>query len=105
MAKQDETLLIFQFPMYNLRKTQRYRQQSKTYTKTQARQVNIGERRKPNTNGEPGYLRVDTVHQGDLDGEKGMYHINAVDEEMNSRLFAAFQKSAKPTSYRFLGLC
>jgi hypothetical protein len=23
---------------------------------------------------------VDTVHQGDLDGVKGVYHINAVDE-------------------------
>src|SRR5580658_1144983 len=28
----------------------------------------------------PGYLRVDTVHQGDLDGAKGVYHINAMDE-------------------------
>ncbi len=27
-----------------------------------------------------GYLRVDTVHQGDLEGIKGLYHINAVDE-------------------------
>lgn len=25
-------------------------------------------------------MRVDTVHQGDLDGVKGVYHINAVDE-------------------------
>ena len=28
----------------------------------------------------PGFLRVDTVHQGDLDGNKGVYLINAVDE-------------------------
>ena len=28
----------------------------------------------------PGYLRVDSVHQGDLDGIKGVYLINAVDE-------------------------
>jgi len=28
----------------------------------------------------PGYLRVDSVHQGDLDGVKGLYLINAVDE-------------------------
>ena len=40
----------------------------------------IGERRKPDPQGRPGYLRVDTVHQGDLDGVKGVYHINAVDE-------------------------
>jgi transposase InsO family protein len=31
-------------------------------------------------NQEPGYIRIDTVHQGDLDGIKGVYHINAVDE-------------------------
>ena len=27
----------------------------------------------------PGYLRVDSVHQGDQDGVKGVYHINTVD--------------------------
>jgi len=27
-----------------------------------------------------GYIRIDTVHQGDLDKQKGVYHINAVDE-------------------------
>jgi hypothetical protein len=42
--------------------------------------VSIGERRKPDPQGRPGYLRVDTVHQGDRDGEKGVYHINVVDE-------------------------
>jgi hypothetical protein len=26
-----------------------------------------------------GFLRVDTVHQGDWDGAKGVYHVNAVD--------------------------
>ena len=30
--------------------------------------------------GQPGYVRVDTVHQGDLDGIKGLYHLNLVDE-------------------------
>ena len=28
----------------------------------------------------PGYLRVDAVHQGDREKQKGMYHINIVDE-------------------------
>ena len=32
-------------------------------------------------NGQPGYIRIDTVHQGDLDKQKGVYHINVVDEE------------------------
>lgn len=40
----------------------------------------IGERRKPRPEGRPGFIRVDTVHQGDLDGIKGLYHINRVDE-------------------------
>jgi hypothetical protein len=35
---------------------------------------------KPNPNGLPGFIRVDTVHQGDLNGEKGVYHVNLVDE-------------------------
>lgn len=41
--------------------------------------VSIAERRRPEPNGVPGYLRVDSVHQGDLDGVKGVYHINIVD--------------------------
>ena len=42
--------------------------------------MSIGERLKPEPLGRPGYLRVDTMHQGDQDGAKGVYHINAVDE-------------------------
>ncbi len=66
--------------IYNLRKRRRYRECRLDYTKTCAVQVAIGERRKPQPGGQPGYLRVDTVHQGDRDGVKGVYHINAVDE-------------------------
>ena len=33
----------------------------------------------PAPNDQPGFLRVDSVHQGDRDGLKGIYHINAVD--------------------------
>jgi transposase InsO family protein len=66
--------------IYNLRRRPRYRERRLNYTKTRAVQVAIGERRKPDPQGRPGYLRVDTVHQGDLDGIKGVYHINAVDE-------------------------
>ena len=50
------------------------------FKKTRASTVAIGERRKPTPEGRPGFLRVDTVHQGDRDGEKGVYHINLVDE-------------------------
>jgi len=66
--------------IYNLRKTRFYVSHSLTFKKTIATQVRIGERRKPQPEGRPGYLRVDTVHQGDRDGEKGVYHINTVDE-------------------------
>ena len=37
----------------------------------------------------PGYLRIDTVHQGDKDGRKGLYHINAVDEVTQWEIVAA----------------
>lgn len=66
--------------LYNLRKSTGYQKQRRAFTKTQARQVAIGERRKPQPYGQPGYIRIDTVHQGDLDKKKGVYHINAVDE-------------------------
>jgi hypothetical protein len=66
--------------LYNLRKQRRYRECRLSYTKTRPTQVQIGERRRPDPQGQPGYLRIDTVHQGDRDGLKGVYHINAVDE-------------------------
>lgn len=66
--------------VYRLRQTGSYQRQHLTHTKTTPTQVAIGERRKPAPNGQPGYIRIDTVHQGDLDKEKGVYHINAVDE-------------------------
>ena len=66
--------------LYRLRQSRAYRQRRVAYQPTRPTAVSIGERRKPEPNGRPGYLRVDTVHQGDLDGIKGVYHINAVDE-------------------------
>ena len=66
--------------MYRLRTSATYRKRYITYQPTKPTPVAIGERRKPDPQGRPGYLRVDTVHQGDMDGVKGLYHINAVDE-------------------------
>ena len=66
--------------IYNLRKSRTYRQRRVQYQKTRPTRIAIGERRRPEPQGRPGYLRVDTVHQGDLDGVKGVYHINIVDE-------------------------
>ena len=66
--------------IYNLRKSRAYRERRIAYQKTRPVQIAIGERRRPTPEGRPGYLRIDTVHQGDLDGVKGVYHLNAVDE-------------------------
>ena len=64
--------------IYNLRRSLRYG--GKRYTHTQKVFSRIGERVKPESHGLPGQIRIDTVHQGDRDGQKGVYHINAVDE-------------------------
>ena len=66
--------------LYNLRKSKVYRRCRMVYTKTRPKASDIGERRKPAALGLPGYIRIDSVHQGDLDKRKGVYHINAVDE-------------------------
>jgi len=64
--------------IYNLRRSQRYGGKHYTHTKKVVSQ--IGERVKPESHGLPGQIRIDTVHQGDRDGHKGVYHINSVDE-------------------------
>ena len=66
--------------LYNLRQSQTYRRVRHTVAPTRPVTRPIGERRKPQPDGQPGYIRIDTVHQGDWDGEKGVYHLNAVDE-------------------------
>ncbi len=66
--------------LYVLRRSSSYRCVRQHFEKTRPTVSRFGERRQPQPNGRPGYLRVDTVHQGDLDGVKGVYHINAVDE-------------------------
>lgn len=68
--------------IYNVRKNNlRYTSSAAMlYTKTRAVSTDIGERMKPMPYGKPGFIRVDSVHQGDRDGEKGVYHINLVDE-------------------------
>jgi transposase InsO family protein len=65
--------------LYNLRHSAGYRQRATEFSQTTPSSIAIGERRRPDPQGAPGHLRVDTVHQGDWEGEKGVYHINAVD--------------------------
>jgi transposase InsO family protein len=65
--------------LYNLRRRTGYQRHRQAWTRTRPTKVAIGERRAPSPNNQPGYLRVDSVHQGDQDGVKGVYHINTVD--------------------------
>lgn len=79
--------------IYNLRKSPGYRKIRCHYEKTKSpKGVHIGERRKPRANGQPGYIRIDTVHQGDHDGKKGVYHINAVDEVTQFEIVVTVEK-------------
>jgi hypothetical protein len=68
--------------IYNLKKTVSYQRSVTFYQETKKTKGRaIGERCKPEPGGKPGYLpvcvrtrtgrRVDTMHQGDRDGEKG----------------------------------
>jgi transposase InsO family protein len=65
--------------LYNLRHSKTYLNQRVSFTKTRPVVNPIGIRRAPRPAGRPGFIRIDSVHQGDLDGTKGVYHVNAVD--------------------------
>ena len=78
--------------VYNLRKSKPYTRIRHTLDKTRPRASHIGQRRKPDPNGQPGYIRIDTVHQGDQDKQKGVYHINAVDEITQMEIVVSVQR-------------
>lgn len=78
--------------LYNLRQRPRYRQRRLSYTRTRPTAVAIGERRCPDPRGQPGYLRVDTVHQGDAPAGQGIYHINAVDQVTQWEIVSATKR-------------
>ena len=84
--------------LYNLRQAPAYKNRRGQFTKTRATMVSIGVRRKPRPRGRPGFLRVDSVHQGDLDGIKGLYHINLVDEVTQLQFIGSVER----ISERFL---
>ena len=65
--------------LYRLRRANGYQVKRRHWTKTQGHRVPIAERRAPVPDNRPGFIRIDSVHQGDWDGMKGLYHINAVD--------------------------
>jgi transposase InsO family protein len=79
--------------IYNLRHSKRYR--GKRYIHTKPAISRIGQRVKPEPQGQPGHIRIDTVHQGDLERQKGVYHINAVDEVTQWEIVASVERIAE----------
>ena len=77
--------------LYNLRKRADYQARRVSFVKTRAVCNPIGIRKAPSPNGRAGFVRIDTVHQGDLDGVKGVYHITCVDEVSQWQVQACVQ--------------
>lgn len=65
--------------LYNLRHSASYRAQRIHLSPTRSVNNRIGQRKAPAPEGRVGFVRIDTVHQGDHDGVKGVYHITCVD--------------------------
>ena len=78
--------------LYNLRASDPYRKQRLIWHGTKPSPIAIAVRKAPAPHGLPGYIRIDTVHQGDQDGLKGVYHINAVDIVTQWELVACVER-------------
>lgn len=81
--------------IYNLRKKPAYRRITKRFEKTKSSKygrIGIGQRQKPLPGGRPGFIRVDSVHQGDRLKTKGVYHINSIDEVTQFELIGAVEQ-------------
>jgi hypothetical protein len=78
-------------PLYNLRKTKSYQKCRAHFTKTLSVGIPIGVRKAPDPQGRAGYVRIESVHQGDWDGAKGVYHITCVDEVSQSHIESCVQ--------------
>ena len=77
--------------LYSLRKKVDYQAQRVNFVKTRAVCDPIGLRKATSPNGHAGFVRIDTVHQGDLDGVKGVHHITCVDEVSQWQMQACVQ--------------
>ena len=91
--------------IYNLRQRRSHRRARTTFRKTWGAPSSIGARRKPRPEGRPGFGRVDTVHTGDRDGEKGVYIINAVDEVTQYQQLAAVPRVTELHSRSRSAMC
>lgn len=90
--------------LYNLRASAGYQKQRIVWQKTRPSPIKIGVRKAPAPHGVPGYLRIDTVHQGDQDGAKGVYHINVVDIVTQWQLVAAVERISEAFLLPVIGL-
>jgi transposase InsO family protein len=90
--------------LYNLRASEAYLKQRRVWHKTRPSAVAIAVRKAPAPQGLPGYIRIDTVHQGDQDGMKGVYHINAVDIVTQWELAASVERISEAYLLPVIGL-
>ena len=81
--------------IYNLRRSRTYRTRRTGVERTKATAVTVGERRGPQPHILSGFLRVDTVHQGDRDGAKDVYLTNLVDEVTQYGFIGAVEAVSK----------
>ncbi len=78
--------------LYRLRQSSFYLNRTLIVKKTKPASCQYGARCRPDPQGQPGYIRVDTVHQGDLNGKKGVYHINTIDEVTQWEVIGCVEK-------------
>lgn len=80
--------------LYNLRRSAQYRATRGhfTHTRSNPKAISIGVRKAPTPSGKPGFIRIDSVHQGDYDGVKGVYYINALDSVTQWQITASVER-------------
>ena len=83
--------------LYDLRKSRTYRNRRRVWTRTRPTAVSIGVRRRPDPQGQPGFLRVDTAHQGELVGVKGVITSTSWTRSPNGSTWAPWRRSPKPS--------
>lgn len=91
--------------LYRLRGTSRYGEHAVTIGRTMAVSSSIGIRKRPEPNGKPGYIRADTVHQGDRDKEKGVYQSIWLMKSLNGKSWAVSKESVNIFCYHSLKIC
>ena len=85
--------------LYNLRASAGYRAGRVVLAKTLSTKVTtISVRKAPAPEGRPGFIRIDSVHPGDFDATKGLYHISAVDCVTQWEVVATVQTTVQTIS-------